>query len=85
MVRNVLRGALRMCPFLKGIRTAVQHIFPLRARQIRIEGDVEGEIDRVARYGRIGAHRGAHKVPLRGRRCDGEVVLRMRSGHAEAH
>lgn len=57
MDRHVVGGAIRVCPFLEGTQTAVKHIFPVRAGQIRVEGHVEGDVDEAAaRHGRVRAH-----------------------------
>lgn len=84
MVGRVLRRALGMCPFLKRVGAAVEHILFLRTGQVRVEGHVEGEVDRMARDVRIRALERAFR--LRRSVAEGEVRLgKVWARHAEAH
>ena len=75
-----------MRPLLRGIEAAVEDLVAVRAGQVGVEGDVEGEVDEVARHGGVGAHGGGRgEGSLARGRSDGQVVLRVRSRHAEAH
>lgn len=59
MVGGILRSAVRMNPPLISPGAAVQNILLIWARQVRIEGHVEGQVDGMSGDGRVGAHAGA--------------------------